>query len=311
MVDSRKKDFFHAVDSPLSALAFNCLQLTCFEPSQESYCAYFSSSHDHRADWMGRFCEAHPDSTVSLRDMVIPGTHNSASSTISKLKPFSSAGRTQNCSVGAQLRAGARYLDIRIAASSKSPNLLSIWHGRLEGGSFQGVLQEISDFVREHPKEIIIIEVVPEYGRAFSRAEKRQSLDMVLQCLTSDALIPGAELKEIFESKAVTELSASPQNIAVMVHNRYFEGDENSIGMTEKEIEEKYGFAVSSELLVNPWHNTRDTRGLLHKNLKAVEKFKKPKGRSLSNQFFATANVDGFNSIAAALVGKNSLCPIS
>jgi len=314
MVHSHKKDFFHKLDRPLSALACNCLQLTCLEPSRESYCTYGSKcphgSSGH-ADWMGVFCEQNPDSPLTLRDMVIPGTHDSASGTISKTKPFSASGRTQNGGGTAQLNAGVRYLDVRVAASSNGNKVLSIWHGCLEGGNYEDVLEEITDFVKGHPKEVLILEIVPEYGKQFSRDERRQTLDLTLQHLTPDMIIPGADLKEVFQNKPVTEISASPQRVAVLVHNRFFEGDENSIGMTEDEILEKYNFAVSQQRMQNPWHNTRDTRELLDKNLAAVEKYEKYKGRLLLNQFFATPGVDGAASILAAVMGQNSLRPLS
>lgn len=304
---THKKDYFHKLDGPLSALACNCLQLSCMLPSRDTYCTYTSTANT--ANWMGQLVAEVKDNKMTLRDMVIPGTHDSASGTIGPCKPFSAAGRTQNISIRLQLEEGVRYLDVRVATSSKSKDRLSIWHGCLEGGIFEDVLQEVSDFVQDHPNEVIILELVPEYGKQFDVAQKRSCLDVAQQLLSADNIIPGSELRDIIENKPFTELAKQKQRVAVLLHDRFFEGD--GMGMTEEEITEKYGFVKSGQFLRNPWHNTRDSKELLDKNLKTVEELKKFRGRLLSNQFVATPGVSGIPEIIGALTGKNSLRPVS
>ena len=96
---------------------------------------------------MTRLTAASPD--LKLRDVVIPGTHDSASSTIQKMQPFAAIGRTQNVSCYGQLQRGARYLDIRVGGGD-GPTDISIFHGFLRGGKLFAVLDDITRFISEN-----------------------------------------------------------------------------------------------------------------------------------------------------------------
>lgn len=313
MVHNQKREFFQKIDGPLSALACNCLQLSCLLPGRDSYCTYHSTADT--ANWMGQLVGQtvagnSDDSKFTLRDLVLPGSHDSASGTIGPCKPFSAAGRTQNLTVGQQLEAGVRYLDVRVAASTKGGDLLSIWHGCLEGGKFEDVLQEVTDFVQNHDKEVIILELVPEFGKKFDAEQRRNCLDLTHQLLGGGSIIiPGDQLHDIIENKPFVEVAVQPQSVAVLLHGRFFEGE--GMGMTEEEITAKYGFVNSAQVLCNPWNNTRDLTELMAKNLKTVEECETLRGKLLSNQFLVTPGVGGVNDIVGALTGKNSLRPVS
>lgn len=245
----------------------------------------------------------------TLRDMVLPGTHDSASGTIGSCRPFSAAGRTQNLSVGQQLEVGVRYLDVRVATASAGGDHLSIWHGCLEGGNFEDVLEEVSHFVQNHTKEVIILELVPEFGKKFSAEEKRHCFDVAHEILTVDNIIPGDQLREIIENKPFVEVAVQKQRVVVLLHDRFFEGD--GVGMTEDEITAKYGFAQSNQFLRNPWNNTRNRQELMNKNLTTVQESDNPRGQLLSNQFVATPGVSGAPDIVRLVCGMNSLRPVS
>jgi hypothetical protein len=309
VVINPKEAFFSKIDGPLSALACNCLQLTCMLPSRDSYCTYQSTADT--SNWMGQLVASSSiaATTMTLRDMVLPGSHDSASGTIGPCKPFSAAGRTQNVSVGQQLQAGARYLDIRVAASSKSKDLLSIWHGCLEGGKFEDVLQEVSDFVQNHVKEVVIVELVPEFGKAFDVGQRIRCLDVAYELLSADTIIPGDQVREIIENKPFAEVAGQKQRVVVLLHDRFFEGE--GMGMTDAEITAKYGFVKSGEFMRNPWNDTRDPKELMAKNLQTVEECEAARDRLVSNQFMATPGVGSISDVVGALTGKNSLRPVS
>lgn len=122
---SPKKQYYRTIDGPLSSVLLNCLQLTCFFPQRKTFTDY--ESNGDSANWMSKV-------DVPLKQLVVPGTHDSATGTIGRFKPFSAAGRTQSLSIMEQMQAGARYLDIRVASGSSRD--LSIWHGCLEVGYF-------------------------------------------------------------------------------------------------------------------------------------------------------------------------------
>jgi len=145
-------------DRACSALAINCLQLSCCLP-QNAF-VDVSSMPKALADWMGEL--ARLDDTVKVRDLVVPGTHDSASYTIPGFKPFSAVARTQSLTVADQLRCGARYLDVRFAGSSRDSGKTSIWHGCLEGADARDVLEDVAEFLDEHKGEFLVLEVCTE-----------------------------------------------------------------------------------------------------------------------------------------------------
>lgn len=116
------------------------------------------------ADWMSLL----PDG-VPLNELILPGTHNSASQYVQL--PFFM--RCQGGTVGEQLRAGFRYLDIRLAADGAS-NTLKLMHAfaACQTGAkpdapllyLDSVLEECYAFLEEHPYETIIFSVKQEHG---------------------------------------------------------------------------------------------------------------------------------------------------
>lgn len=146
------------------------------------------------SNWMGTLADR--IGNVPLNQLVIPGTHDSGTSSITgnppdpflKRVPFSpdqfgqewsgaqmSAldgltrhailnrmflpwGRTQDASIGQQLAEGARYLDLRVCGGPHPDQILSICHG-LYGGEMQStVLTPVENFIRSHPQEVVILD---------------------------------------------------------------------------------------------------------------------------------------------------------
>ena len=123
---------------------------------------------------MGNVVQSCPE--ISLGDMVLPGTHYSGSYSIDTFKLFSAVARTQNVSVLEQLHRGARFLDLRIAGSGTN---VSIFHGCVQGTMFERILDDIHLFCQDFPGEFLIIEVVAEYGRAFTPSLKKKALEIL------------------------------------------------------------------------------------------------------------------------------------
>ena len=110
---SQRKKVFRDFDCLCSSLAVNCCQFSCCIPDVPT----IEFPCENRANqWMAELIQVAPE--VKLRDLVIPGTHDSASYSLSSWTLFSAAGRTQNVSVYEQLLRGARYLDLRVAGSN-------------------------------------------------------------------------------------------------------------------------------------------------------------------------------------------------
>lgn len=129
---------------------------------------------DYRSDnWVAQVFEGRGN--TRLRDMVIPGSHDAATYSITKDSPLAPDGqwfydilgsvsrgvaavwsKTQSYNLYDQLKIGVRHFDLRILKNS-SGQFINV-HG-LEGASQVEVLNDVKRFADEHPKEPIILEI--------------------------------------------------------------------------------------------------------------------------------------------------------
>ena len=108
----------------------------------------FPTEYTDRSDWMAQL----PDST-RLSSMTIPGTHQTMAR--------HGLGRCQHRSITDQYEMGVRFVDIRCRWFR---NELPIHHGRLyqQAGYINSVVQPTVDFLRDHPRETILMLVKDE-----------------------------------------------------------------------------------------------------------------------------------------------------
>lgn len=143
------------------------------------------------ADWMAKL----PDDK-KLSDIVLPGTHDSATKYV-QLAYFS---KCQSLSVGEQLEAGCRYLDIRLGDADKGADYPRLMHGftncrrSLLGGKLylDEVLADCYAFLSQHPTETVLFVVKHEHGDS-SDADMAKALDGFVQArpkfwLVTDAM---------------------------------------------------------------------------------------------------------------------------
>ena len=130
------------------------------------------------ADWMAKL----PDEML-LSEIVIPGTHDSATQFV-QLAFFS---KCQALSIGEQLDAGFRYLDIRLGIDNET-GALQLMHGftRCKMGVFSktlllnDVLDACYGFLDAHPTETVIFAVKQEHGNE-SVGEFETRLDAIIR----------------------------------------------------------------------------------------------------------------------------------
>lgn len=130
------------------------------------------------ADWMAKL----PDEML-LSEIVIPGTHDSATQFV-QLAFFS---KCQALSIGEQLDAGFRYLDIRLGIDNET-GALQLMHGftRCKTGVFSktlllnDVLDACYGFLDAHPTETVIVAVKQEHGNE-SVGEFETRLDAIIR----------------------------------------------------------------------------------------------------------------------------------
>ncbi|MBR5968383.1 MAG: phosphatidylinositol-specific phospholipase C domain-containing protein [Lachnospiraceae bacterium] len=107
------------------------------------------------------------DNEKYISDVILPGTHDSASYYASL--PFFS--KCQGFDIGSQLQKGFRYLDIRLEAGDDGLRLvhgfaacrngLMPWSGNL---MLSSVLEECYAFLDEHPTEFIVFAIKQDHG---------------------------------------------------------------------------------------------------------------------------------------------------
>jgi len=258
---------------------------------------------------MQHLAQANPD--AKLRTLVIPGTHDSGTATISKMKPFAAVGLTQNLSIFEQLNRGIRYLDIRMAGTPGATGA-SIFHGCLMGDPLANVLQQIATFLNEHPGEFLFLEFVCEYGKDFSPSQKKGALDLI-QAELGQFLYKENNKSKMLNEATLQELIDANTRVCAMVHNRIFENDFVLDGQTydSNYVAQTYSFFDSSKWMYNRWHNTRDDDMLLQWNLDEVHKNGSDRNKILLNQFVLTPGVGGAGDIIQLLIGMASLRPVS
>ena len=305
---SRRKTVYRDFDCLCSSLAVNCCQFSCCipdVPTIEFPCTSLANT------WMGQLIACRPE--VKLRDLVVPGTHDSASYSLNAWTLFSAAGRTQNVSVYEQLLRGARYLDLRVAgASQDTASDVYIFHGCLQCVKLENVLKEIKVFLELHPQEFIFLEVVPEYGRLYTDEQKLYTLELVRDTF-GDTIYDG----KLSYQKLMTQwtlaqvVTGQKKNMCVMVHPRIYKFEVQDKEYLEDTILEDFGFANSHRWQRSHWHNTRDLEQLKNWNLEEVQKYGKQTNTLLNNQIVMTPGVGGALDVVKLLLGGNSLRPVS
>lgn len=126
-------------------------------------------------EWMG-----HLDlDKVRIKDLIWPGTHDSATDRIGfpfVSRPFA---QCQNMSAYSQLAHGVRVIDIRVEKNCR------VCHGILKSYHVKQVLADVNRFLAESKSEFIILEIRTEYGH-----EDAPDFDKYLIEQLGDNLIP-------------------------------------------------------------------------------------------------------------------------
>jgi len=314
------------MDRPCSALLCNCLQFGCcinnIALAKDSVLLLPGNSNNNKsknnnADWMSHLTKIRP--AVKLRDLRLLGSHDAASCTIGKWKPFSAVGITQNGSITQQLEMGVRYLDIRIAGGVDG---VSIFHGCLEGSPLSRVLEEIASFLLLHPGEVVVVELVAEHGRKFSPQQKQTALQAVDDVLgdylshddNDDQSSPmTSKQHQPWKEQTISEMVKANKRVVLLIHPRLWSSDDNVLSREEKQrllsiLPHGYD---SRRNMNSTWHNTRDCDKLLEWNLEEVKKHGSDRTKLLTNQLMLTPGVGGIGDVWQALVGTTSLRPVS
>lgn len=249
------------------------------------------------------------------QDTVIPGTHDSASVTISKWSLFSGVGICQNITIREQLHRGARYLDIRIGGNPQSTSIRDVFicHGMLKGGPFTRIIDEIDEFITEYSGEFVILEVTYESDHEMS-PEQRVGVFRLLSDKFGHRMISNGDLKSWFKVKKVTlgDIKSRSKNVLLLIHDRICGFSCDGCTYDDCTVANDFHCHKNVCLMKNKWHNTQSTTQLLENN----EKFLNDTARSydfiVNSQFVLTPMPPtGASDAMRLLGGVKSLRPVS
>lgn len=211
-----------------------------------------------------------------LSSIVIPGTHDSGTYCINsnskrtKLLPDLQClnplvglvgapwARTQQFSIADQLLYGVRYLDLRVLLDSDDGNMYLV-HS-FEGGEFWKELEGVSEFVQNHPAEVLILDMNHIY---YCNESDMQGMLTKVETMFGSKLcsppLPGSSVK------TYGEMIDSNQTVIVAI-TEYPEQDNSKY--VYKDLKNRFSWLWGSEAnVVSPWGNSDDVNQL-QENLK-------------------------------------------
>lgn len=292
-----------AADCLSSALALNCCQFAFLSQKKSSYQCIGSSYATNNNDWMSKL-----DPNKKLRDVVIPGTHNSASSTISKWSLFSGVAACQNLTVRQQLNAGARYLDVRVCGHK---NDIVTCHGIVKGGKLAGIVEEVNEFLCDNPKEFVTVEVKNE--APMTSLQKHQVLQLI-QSTFCERMITFADVQTWFQLKQVAmgEIRERQKNVLILIHNS-FSFHREGISYDMNLVATEFSCFHNSTLLHDKWHNTTNPGELLNRNLTHLKRLSRyDRDHMICSQFvFTPQPPNNLLDTMCLVFGLKSLQPLS
>jgi hypothetical protein len=188
------------------------------------------------SDWMASI-----PANQALNRLLIPGTHDSGSYAINSQSKFSLCSdgalpewleklsdtlpvsivraisanwaKTQPLSIGQQLEQGIRYLDLRVCYSDSTSHsgekTFYLCHSLL-GSHLSQVLNDIAQFAKKHPSEIILADLNHLYG-VHSPEDQNALSQMIYQ-----SLAPYLVSNQLTAKNSLQEIRASGRNVILL-----------------------------------------------------------------------------------------------
>ena len=104
----------------------------------------FEGAGEYFSGWMRDI-----DDEYRVSDIIIPGSHDAGT------KGMVWLGETQCYTVEEQLLSGVRYFDLRV---NKKDGEYVIFHSVINGAEFIPILEDIKQFIIEHPSEVLLLD---------------------------------------------------------------------------------------------------------------------------------------------------------
>lgn len=208
--------------------------------------------------WMHDLYKNSP--AVRLNQIVIPGSHDSATDQMNKHSPYAKFNKlhrvsqqlvclwakTQHQPIHAQLMDGIRYLDLRI---ENHPTGWKTFHG-LISNCFVDVLDEIAQFADNHRREIILVDF-----QHLVNFEFQDHIELIEYCIKHPVLGPRLAGNHLGVDGTLLDFWKADKNVVIF----YNEGFRHFSHLYWKRC-----------CVENPWHNTPKKHDLQTKLLQGI-----------------------------------------
>jgi len=213
------------------------------------------------ASWMEQL---YSESDASLKDIVIPGTHDSGTYAITSSSDLSSVSgqwfykfaksvvsgwsKTQACDIATQLNGGIRYLDLRLEWHEDD-----IWivHGLLSD-TLSNVLHDVKEFSEAHPKEIVILDF-----QSLTTPDRYAETDAMLQLMLGDVMITNSYNAE----SSIHELWDSTEGNVIAIMNSWSMADySDQYWYRDYELESDWANSGDADIVYDHVTNAIDNR---------------------------------------------------
>ena len=243
-------------------LAFNILALIALASMMKQNQGNASPDLNFSAaNWMSSFSEVLKDKR--LNEIVLPGTHDSGTYPITEeskrsdiflnLGPLNSFiakigyrwAKTQDLSIREQLLSGIRYLDFRVFCDEIDVSFHLV-HGFV-GSNLIDELHEVSNFVKNHSKEMIVVDM-----RTLTNCNRfmvNKLLEETSVILKDELLSPPADKTNNLPTFG--EVSASGRTILVFLSQGYSSGNHPWVWKREHFLEEPFADTSDIDVLAD------------------------------------------------------------
>lgn len=215
----------------------------------------FVKQHFDRSDWM--YKQQERLSSIRLVDLKLIGSHNAASYSISE--PFDEYSVCQNARLQSQLRAGVRYVDLRVGLYDHVRPRARVGHGPHHGSSVNDVLYLIGNFSQRHPKEFLIISI-KDANWATLGPEEKADLILSVETTFDDVMITSDDSWFDLGRTTLGDVWANNKSVLILYGDSLLRSVANgsqSIVNISKEEAASRGL-MPRDLLYDPWANTEN-----------------------------------------------------
>jgi len=178
--------------------------------------------HDH---WMGDLiAQGINIGSISLRDIVLPGTHDSATFDISNWRPLKPYAQCQALDIGQQLHLGIRFLDLRFEYRHGD---FFAHHSLVETNTtLEKIMGDISAFFTDptHSHELLVLRVSHlNIKNQIREGDLLQQLTLFSDQINSRlACRPQPRSVDSATSQTLNQLLSDGKQIVVIFENQYF-----------------------------------------------------------------------------------------